>query len=838
MAKDVSSRSDVDRFFADFDLGPVEQVSSGDFYFNSYSHREAYEELLKDEVHQEAYRTAILANKHLFRDRVVLVVECGLGLAPYLVAEAGAKTVLAQEKNLIGRHIPRIARLNGHDNIVSVLGDIADPDFALPYGLSEVDVIVSEPMGYLLLHESRIRDVIVARDRFLKPGGKMFPSRFTMNLCAVAAPQEHSLWMDFWEDVQGFDFSDPCQRLTMGTPLISAASQLGSDKDHSSEDAWQRSQLTSTPAELFAIDLMTAPPDVTTRPEFLCGEFELFPRPESGLDEEDTDTPDAHWWRADERSCTDLQHRVDALVVWFDVKFDHAHVPVEYSTGPEAPWTLWQQTILRLPPPSFTGTGAPDCRLDASAMLQPGRTLRGRMALRQASADRRDIDIKLSMEDGRGGSINTLSSFGARCGPLKLFTMLIDPVFVRLPVVDIARAELRLHGNDTTSVLRLRLLLERLQCRSSVAAGSIHSACLHDGRAYTFGTGTSGQLGHGVFRDEPRPLLVASLNHRTVAAVACGDRHTLFLCTPGVVFGTGRNTFGQLASDDLRDFPSPRKIDVEVPSSTPIDVRCGGDHSMVLLANGHVVAFGWNAFGQLGIGVSAFGASPVAAVSSPTLVHPPAPGIRFVSVSCGFAHSLFLSDSGRVYSCGMGSHGQLGNNDRSHRWVPTFIPTIDRCTMVSCGGHHSLVLCDPLGEVYAFGSGSTGKLGRGDDMGDSAIPVKVSGQLPPVASVCCGGAHSLVITRYNSALYGFGMGRRGQLGDGQRRSHPLPTGPVASGVQCMAGGGYHTIAALDSGGIIVFGRSTRGQLGLGFVEDVSVPWPLELPVHELHDSVS
>ncbi|KAF4751894.1 hypothetical protein FOZ63_001703, partial [Perkinsus olseni] len=337
MAKDVSSRSDVDRFFADFDLGPVEQVSSRDFYFNSYSHREAYEELLKDEVHQEAYRTAILANKHLFRDRVVLVVECGLGLAPYLVAEAGAK---------IGRYISRIARLNGHDNIVSVPGDITDPEFALPYGLTEVDVIVSEPMGYLLLHESRIRDVIVARDRFLKPGGKMFPSRFTMNLCAVAAPQEYCLWMDFWEDVQGFDFSDPCQRLTMGTPLISAASQLGSVKDHSSEDAWQRSQLTSTSAELFVIDLMTAPPDVITRPEFLCGEFELSPRPESGPDEEDAET-EAHWWRADGRSSTDLQHRVDALVVWFDVKFDHAHVPVEYSTGPEAPWTLWQQTILR-----------------------------------------------------------------------------------------------------------------------------------------------------------------------------------------------------------------------------------------------------------------------------------------------------------------------------------------------------------------------------------------------------------------------------------------------------------------------------------------------------------
>lgn len=51
------------------------------------------------------------------------------------------------------------------------------------------------------------------------------------------------------------------------------------------------------------------------------------------------------WW---DRDAFEHEHRVDALAVWFDVKFDHAFVPVEYSTGPEAPWTCWQQTILRV----------------------------------------------------------------------------------------------------------------------------------------------------------------------------------------------------------------------------------------------------------------------------------------------------------------------------------------------------------------------------------------------------------------------------------------------------------------------------------------------------------
>ena len=41
----------------------------------------------------------------------------------------------------------------------------------------KVDVIVSEPLGIMLFHERMLESYIIARDRFLKPGGKMFPSQ-------------------------------------------------------------------------------------------------------------------------------------------------------------------------------------------------------------------------------------------------------------------------------------------------------------------------------------------------------------------------------------------------------------------------------------------------------------------------------------------------------------------------------------------------------------------------------------------------------------------------------------------------------------------------------------
>lgn len=47
------------------------------------------------------------------------------------------------------------------------------------------DIIVSEWMGYFLLYESMLDTVIMARDKYLKPGGLMFPDEATLYLAAI-----------------------------------------------------------------------------------------------------------------------------------------------------------------------------------------------------------------------------------------------------------------------------------------------------------------------------------------------------------------------------------------------------------------------------------------------------------------------------------------------------------------------------------------------------------------------------------------------------------------------------------------------------------------------------
>ena len=70
-----------------------EEMTSKDYYFDSYAHFGIHEEMLKDEVRTLTYRNSMWHNKHLFKDKIVLDVGCGTGILSMFAARAGAKQV-------------------------------------------------------------------------------------------------------------------------------------------------------------------------------------------------------------------------------------------------------------------------------------------------------------------------------------------------------------------------------------------------------------------------------------------------------------------------------------------------------------------------------------------------------------------------------------------------------------------------------------------------------------------------------------------------------------------------------------------------------------------------
>ena len=158
-------------------------MTSRDYYADSYAHFGIHEEMLKDQVRTLSYRNAIMQNGHLFKDKVVLDVGCGTGILSMFASKAGAKQVIGIDMSNILDQAEKIVRSNGftEDQIVLLKGKLED--VTLP--VQTVDIIISEWMGYFLLYESMLDTVLLARDKYLAPGGLLFPDQATIYLAAI-----------------------------------------------------------------------------------------------------------------------------------------------------------------------------------------------------------------------------------------------------------------------------------------------------------------------------------------------------------------------------------------------------------------------------------------------------------------------------------------------------------------------------------------------------------------------------------------------------------------------------------------------------------------------------
>ena len=91
-------------------------------------------------------------------------------------------------------------------------------------------------------------------------------------------------------------------------------------------------------------------------------------------------------------------------------------------------------------------------------------------------------------------------------------------------------------------------------------------------------------------------------------------------------------------------------------------------------------------------------------------------GVRVCAVSAGYDHSLFLTEDGKVYSCGRGMHGRLGHGNTQNRRRPKLIEALSgvRVCAVSAGHDHSLFLTED-GKAYSCGHGRCLELGHGNE---------------------------------------------------------------------------------------------------------------------------
>lgn len=155
-----------------------EEVSTEN-YFESYDNISVHNLMLRDGPRVNKYREAIFASKSLLKDKIVLDVGCGTGILSLFCAQAGARHVYAVEASKgIYELAKAIVAANRLEHKITLVHSEIEKVTREQMPVERVDVIVSEWMGFYLLHESMLASVIYARDRWLDEKGKSFFLKF------------------------------------------------------------------------------------------------------------------------------------------------------------------------------------------------------------------------------------------------------------------------------------------------------------------------------------------------------------------------------------------------------------------------------------------------------------------------------------------------------------------------------------------------------------------------------------------------------------------------------------------------------------------------------------
>eukprot|EP00947_MAST-08B_sp_MAST-8B-sp1_P002028 g2028.t1 len=280
------------------------------------------------------------------------------------------------------------------------------------------------------------------------------------------------------------------------------------------------------------------------------------------------------------------------------------------------------------------------------------------------------------------------------------------------------------HGNtETQDVPKLIEALSGVRVYA-VSAGDWHSLFLtEDGKAYSCGFGRYGLLGHGNEEDQDVPKLIEALSGVRVCALSADEGHSLFVTEDGKAYSCGWGEYGKLGHGNTENQDVPKLI--EALSGTRVcAVSAGKEHSLFLTEDGEVYSCGYGDRGQLGHGNEEDQDVPklIEALS----------GVRVCAMSAG-NHSMFLTEDGKVYSCGSEEYGKLGHGNEEDQYVPKLIEALSgtRVCAVSAGSHHSLFLTED-GKAYSCGDEGYGQLGHGDDLERQLVPKRIEA-LPPVA---------------------------------------------------------------------------------------------------------
>ena len=161
----------------------------------------AYGSMIADVGRTACYARALQAR--VSPGAAVLDIGTGSGILALLACRAGARKVYALEPDDVIQVAREAAAASGFaDRVQFLQANSLAVDLPEP-----VDGIVADLHGVLPIFGTSIASLLDARDRFLKPGGWMIPSRESLFVAVISCPTRHASLIEPWQSEYGFDFS-------------------------------------------------------------------------------------------------------------------------------------------------------------------------------------------------------------------------------------------------------------------------------------------------------------------------------------------------------------------------------------------------------------------------------------------------------------------------------------------------------------------------------------------------------------------------------------------------------------------------------------------------------
>jgi alpha-tubulin suppressor-like RCC1 family protein len=290
-------------------------------------------------------------------------------------------------------------------------------------------------------------------------------------------------------------------------------------------------------------------------------------------------------------------------------------------------------------------------------------------------------------------------------------------------------------------------------------------------------------------------------------SLAAGYYHGCGQTPAGVVYcwGHGRGMFG--GTDPATD---SAYRPVRLAGASPIDTLSSGANASCALANGLVLCWGLNDFGQLGTADPAAQCGTVPCSRTPVVVD--ADVSNFTFISAGGAHTCAATEDGLAYCWGYPAYGRLGVFQTQNQLTPRRIETSLRFRSVFAGGTQS---CGIAGNAvaYCWGFGESGQLGNGFVTTSQATPTAVVGGYT-FSTLALGGVHTCGLS-LDGAVYCWGANPDGRLGNGSITNALAPVRAGTLAYLSLSAGGEHTCAIATDNRAYCWGSNEEGQLGDG-----------------------